>query len=456
MEKIGQYTPTSDVNDEWDETVPTRFRSGWFNAVQRELVAVVEKVFKKTLNVADDEQIATSLKSRFEAIARSMPFDAANGVEMNAAVGAANDTYGRGVAVSADGSVIVVGADGATSNTGKVYVYSGQDWATETILTASDGAVGDRFGKSVAISADGSVIVVGSYDDDTSRGAVYVYSGSSWATQTRLTAIDGASNHAFGYSVAVSNDGTTVAVGAYGHNSSEGAAYIFNGANWATQTQILASDGLASDNFGYSIAISGDGLVLVVGARADNTAQGAAYVYSGSSWATQTKLTASNGASNHYFGRCVDTNYDGSVVAVGLYTSTVSNVYIFCGENWAAEKILTPSDTLPATVSFGYSVALSDDGRDLLVTAFGDKLDLGVSMGSLYYFTNYGNGNLWKEHSKFYSDRVNTDTVVIDNYGDALALSGNGLVAVVGAWRRDVGANTDQGAAFRFEKLLGA
>ena len=97
------------------------------------------------------------------------------------------DQFGQEVRISADGSIIVVSApsQGAT-DVGKVYVYTGSSWATETMLTASDKAASDFFGWSVAISADGSVIAVGAYLEDgagtppnANRGKVYVYYDTS-------------------------------------------------------------------------------------------------------------------------------------------------------------------------------------------------------------------------------------------------------------------------------------
>ena len=91
------------------------------------------------------------------------------------------DYFGYSVSVSADGSVVAVGAyseDGAGSDRGKVYVYSGANWVTETMLTASDTANSDNFGYSVSVSGDGSVILVGApYEDGagSDRGKVYVY-----------------------------------------------------------------------------------------------------------------------------------------------------------------------------------------------------------------------------------------------------------------------------------------
>ena len=155
-------------------------------------------------------------------------------------------------------------------------------------LTASDGAVGDQFGISVAVSGD-TALVGASLDDvgsNTDQGSAYVFvrSGTTWTQQAKLTAADGAASDFFGFSVAVSGD-TTVA-GAYNDivsgNSFQGSAYVFsrNGSTWTQQTKLTAADGAANDWFGYSVAVSGD--TAVAGTVLDDvgsTDQGSAYVF---------------------------------------------------------------------------------------------------------------------------------------------------------------------------------
>ena len=105
----------------------------------------------------------------------------------------------------------------------------------QTKLTASDGATGDNFGWSVAVSGDGNSVVIGArYDDDrgSNSGSAYVFtrSGSSWTQQAKLTASDGAASDNFGWSVAVSGDGSTAVIGAHGDDDrgdGSGSAYIF-------------------------------------------------------------------------------------------------------------------------------------------------------------------------------------------------------------------------------------
>jgi hypothetical protein len=193
------------------------------------------------------------------------------------------------------------------------------------ILTASDGTSGDYFGFSVAMSSDDTRVVVGQVGANQSQGEAYVYSGTNYGTEKKLLASDGAERDEFGYAVAISGDGIRVIVGAIGAavggNPEQGAAYIYSGANYATEKRLSDSDGLIGDSFGASVAMSGDGTKVIVGAFLKqvgaNTQQGEGYVYSGANYATEQRLTASDGAANDNFGFSVTMSGDGTRVAVG-------------------------------------------------------------------------------------------------------------------------------------------
>ena len=212
----------------------------------------------------------------------------------------------------------MVGADDATiggnSGQGAAYVFteSGSAWAnmTQTAkLTASDGVANDYFGSSVSIS--GSTLVVGApnapYSTTAGPGAAYVFveTGSAWTSMTetaKLTASDGLAGDGFGSSVSIS--GNTVVVGADAANSNQGTAYEFTkpATGWVSMTQsaeLTASDAAAGSNFGNSISISGN--TLVVGADAatigSNSGQGATYVYSNPTVPVVTGISPTQGPS---------------------------------------------------------------------------------------------------------------------------------------------------------------
>ncbi len=245
--------------------------------------------------------------------------------ELMASDGAENDVFGASVAVSGGTAVVGAFNAfnnpnmGLQSGRGAAYVFvqSGTTWTLQQELTASDGAAFDHFGSSVAVS--GGTAFVGAawkqFGSTFDQGAAYVFtqSGTTWTQQQELTASDGAAGDYFGVSVAVS--GGTAVVGAHGHqvgaNAVQGAAYVFvqSGTTWTLQQELTASDGAAFDHFGWSVVVNG-GTALVgaqghqVGASAD---QGAAYVFvqSGTTWTQQQELTASDGAENDGFGYSV-------------------------------------------------------------------------------------------------------------------------------------------------------
>ncbi|WP_282416490.1 hypothetical protein [Polyangium sp. 15x6] len=200
--------------------------------------------------------------------------------------GTAVDYFGLSVALSGDTALVGAPHDddqGTDSGSAYVFVRSGATWTQQAKVLASDGAGADYFGYSVALSGD--TALVGAYNDadkGTSSGSVYAFerSGATWTQQTKLLASDGAEGDYFGHSVALSGD--TALVGAYGDDdkgSGAGAAYVFvrSGATWTQQTKLLASDGASYDNFGTSVALSGS--TALVGAKWDDNYVGSAYVF---------------------------------------------------------------------------------------------------------------------------------------------------------------------------------
>lgn len=247
------------------------------------------------------------------------------------------------LATSEDGGVIVAGVDGGT---GAVNVFTG-DFSTYSRLTASDAASGDRFGAAVACSMDAAVVVSGAWysthGGNTRAGAGYVYSGSNYGTETKLTASDAGYNGFLGRAAACSSDGSVVVLGA------NKAVYVYSGLDWGTETKLTAIG--SGDFFGYSVACSADGSIVVVGAYDTSPdgvgAAGAVYVYSGANWATQTILTASDKTGGSLLGLAVACSGDGGTVvgtapgvaAVGSYVPGA--IYIFSGSGYADEDKLT-------------------------------------------------------------------------------------------------------------------
>ncbi len=189
--------------------------------------------------------------------------------------GATNDFFGFSIALCGDTAVIGAFRDsddvkGVDSGSAYVFTRSGTNWSQQAKLTAADGAGNDTFGGSVALSDDTAVIGALRGDDDVNgvdSGSAYVFtrSGTTWSQQTKFTAADGAAGDEFGYSVALSGD--TVVIGAARDDdkgNDSGSAYVFtrSGASWSQQAKLTVADGAADDVFGWGVALSGDTVVI--------------------------------------------------------------------------------------------------------------------------------------------------------------------------------------------------
>jgi hypothetical protein len=370
--------------------------------------------------------------------------------------GSNGDAFGTGLAIS--GNTAVAGAwghnMGATSNVGAAYVFvrNGTTWTQQQKLTASDGGEGDGFGISATI--EGDTIIVGAWhatvSGNTNRGAAYIFvrSGTTWTEAQKLTASDGGVAHEFGRSVAI--DGNTLIVGATQANGL-GAAYVFvrSGAVWTEQQKLTASDGAASDDFGY-VALDAD--TALVGAPGDdtgaNTDHGSAYVFvrSGTVWTQQQKLMAPDPAVNDAMGSRGAVAIEGDTIIVGMKGDDVGSnseqgsVFVFnrSGTVWTQQAQLFASDGAPG--SFFGTVAL--DGNTLVVGAYGVNVGLNAAVGSAYIFSR--SGAVWTERQQI----IASDGANMDHFGVTVALSGNKVF--VSAPDAGIGMQNDQGVAYIF------
>ena len=336
--------------------------------------------------------------------------------------GAAGDYFGQSVSISSDGTTAIVGAygdDDNGTNAGSAYIYKllGGVWQ-ETKLLASNGASEDYFGYSVSIASVGANAIVGAvWDDDngTNAGSAYIYKlvGDVWQ-ETKLLASDGASSDQFATSISISSNGTTALIGADGdddNGSYSGSAYIYKlvGDVWQ-ETKLLASDMAKYDQFATSISISSDGTTALVGADGDDdngSCSGSAYIYSlvKGIW-QETKLLASDGASNDYFGYSVSVSSDGTTAIVGARydddngsSSGSAYIYSLVKGIWQETKLLASDGA--SDDWFGFSVSISSDGSTAIVGAYGDD-DNGSQSGSacIYHF----DGSSWIETKIVASD----------------------------------------------------
>jgi hypothetical protein len=326
-------------------------------------------------------------------------------------------------------------------------------WTQQAELTASDGQGEDGLGYSVAVS--GSAIVVGApihpySPPNQGPGAAYLFvqSGGTWSQQAELTASDGVAGDQFGSSVAM--DGSTIVVGAplhaIGSNQipGQGAAYVFvqSGGTWTQQTELTASDGASWDFFGNSIAVNGS--TVVVGAvyhkalGINEPGPGAAYVFvaNGGTWSQQAELTASDGFSDELFGASVGVS--GSTAIVGATRQTVGmNV------NQGAAYVFVQSGgtwSQQAELTAAEGTAYDSFGASVAVSS--NTALVGAPLqGAAYVFVN--TGGTWSEQAQ-----LTVPGGTQNQFGTCVAVSGS--TAVVGANGQTVGSNVSQGAAYVF------
>jgi hypothetical protein len=233
---------------------------------------------------------------------------------------------------------------------------------------ASDGDEYDYFGSSVSISGNYAIVGAPKHDPSgvTNQGAAYIFvrEGNNWSQQAKLVASDGAADDEFGQSVAISGDYAIVG-SPYcdiGSNGFQGAAYIYKreGANWSQQAKLTASDGGIEDIFGWSVSI--DGEYAIAGAMLHSTVgiqwQGAAYIFyrTGDSWVQQAKLTGSDSGSLSHFGCSVSISGDHAIV--GSEWEGAAYIYERSGMSWIEQEKFTLN---PAVANFGKSVSVSGD-----------------------------------------------------------------------------------------------
>jgi hypothetical protein len=439
------------------------------------------------------------------------------------------DSFGAKVALSGDGNTLAVGASEEDSNatgiggdeandgtesSGAVYVFVRDEtgaWSQQAYVKASNPGTNDHFGMTVALSGDGNTLAVGAYREGSSTtgiggnqlddsaeesGAVYVFvrdGAGAWSQAAYVKASNtGAEDH-FGLSLALSGDGNTLAVGASREDSSAtgiwdnqtdesamdaGAVYVFvrDGAGaWSQQAYVKASNTGAEDYFGARVALSGDGSTLAVGAfgedsnatgvggnQADGTYQsGAVYLFmrnEAGAWWQQAYIKASNTGVEDSFGLGLALSGDGNTLAVGAEredsnaTGIGGNqaddsapdggaVYVFVNDGaggWSQQAYLKASNT-DADDWFGMNTALSADGDTLVVGTFREDSnatgiggnqadDSAEGSGAVYVFVRDGAG-AWSQEA--YVKASNTE--MSDAFGSGIALSGDGNILAAGA-----------------------
>ena len=221
--------------------------------------------------------------------------------------------------------------------------------AASTQVALSAGQSGDAFGGAVVVSSDGSTLAVGSLRSNSDQGSVTVFarSGGKWTQQEVLADANGGAKDWFGYSMAISKDGNTLAIGAVyadvSGKADQGNVLVFarSGGAWKLQKTLVGDAGAAGDIFGVSVSISDDGNTVAVGAAGDDVGtvfdQGSATVFvrKGADWSQQQVLTITNGAAKANYGSSVSLSADGNTLAVGGPNAGKGSVVVFTRTNGA-------------------------------------------------------------------------------------------------------------------------
>jgi hypothetical protein len=385
---------------------------------------------------------------------------------LKASDAAASNNFGESVAIAKNGNTAISGArlnTNPTHQAGAAYIYtlSGSSWSQQAKLVASDKNFNQQFGTAVSLSEDGNIAIVGApYSDNlpqtSSSGAAYVYtrSGSTWSQQAKLSASDGADSYFFGCSVSITDDGNTAIVGArLDGGTNYGAAYIFtrSGSTWSQQTKLTASDAATDDEFGWSVSISGsDGNTAIVSSPKEDTgatSAGSAYIFtrSGSTWSQQAKIQASNRGSNDLFGygiNGVSISGDGDTVIVGAVNEDTN------GTDAGAAYVFTRSGTTwsqQAMIKASDAASSDKFGSAVSISEDGDTSVVGASnesgTGAAYIFTR--SGTSWTQVNKIQASNAQSG----DEFGSAISISNKSVI--VGAYQEDTTA-TNSGSAYIF------
>ncbi len=291
-----------------------------------------------------------------------------------------------GCSVSVYGDDVIVGAPG-DNNKGAAYIFhfNGNNWTQTTKLTASNGATYDYYGSSVALSDN--YAIVGASGAQSLEGAVYVYTknGTSWQEAQILNG----TLYSTSFGSAVDISGEAIVVGASA--SSYAFVFMLDGTTWVKVAELTDLNGSINDKFGKTVSIDGD--LAVVGApnhQNGNGATGAAYIYhrQGSNWVEEEKIVAEDGELDDHFGIV---SLCGTTLVVGAYDDDdygldAGSAYLYCkeGDNWQFKDKLLASDGF-AGDELGSSVAVFSD---VIITGAPNDNDNGPSSGSAYIFDN--------------------------------------------------------------------
>ena len=367
---------------------------------------------------------------------------------------------------NSDGTYAAVGSIG-TNDTVTIFTRSGSTWSQQQHITGMDS--GGPY--SIELTSDATRFVVGfpfttvtnQYDGSA---AVYVRSGTSWSKESDIDAAATMPQQTwYGHALSIAKtSGDYIIIGARDDdpasgNASQGAAYIYKrtGSSWAQQQEITSSDGAANDQFGYSVAMNGDGTVVAVGARgADGTItnSGAVYIFtrSGSTWSQSQKIPMPSPSGSAYFGESCMITPDGNYLAIGAWQAAgAGNPHGYPGSVYVYTNNGSNSFSLQTGSPFSHGG--TNSAADFTGLASINSLSISDSGKFVSAGTGYGgeqkvwlweySGSSWTERYVFTPSNMNVSGVTSTHkFGQYTAMSGNGSYIGIGAFRynSDVGA----------------
>jgi hypothetical protein len=363
-------------------------------------------------------------------------------------------SQGRSVSLSADGSTLAAGGSADNGGIGATWVFarSGSAWSQQGTKLVGAGVVGAYVsqGGSVSLSADGSTLAVGGSADNDNAGATWVFTrtGSAWSQQGSKLVGTGALGFSSqqsgfvlqGYSVSLSADGSTLAVGGVADSGGAGATWLFtrSGSTWSQQGGKLVGAGAVgtSARQGASVSLAADGNTLAVGGNSDNDETGATWVFTrnDSTWSQQgSKLVGAGAMGTSFFqGASVSLAADGNTLAVGGdgYHDNVN-----AGATWVFTRNGSTWSQQGSNVAMvGTSVSLSADGNTLAVGSISGSDDAGAT----WLFTRIANGSAWSQQGGKLVGAGAVGTSAMQ--GTSVSLSADGSMLAVGGTADNGGA----------------
>ncbi|MDB9705071.1 Ig-like domain-containing protein [Gammaproteobacteria bacterium] len=349
------------------------------------------------------------------------------------------------LALSGDGLILAYSdgfMDSSITNKVKVMKFYGGEWSQLGNSLTSDGTGAGGFGNSVALSDDGTILAVGVTRGDDLPGLVEVFQYNSGAWSKLGSSIQGSEENGdyFGYSVDLSNDGTVLAVGSIFKGDRQGAAsvYQYSSGTWSQLGSTL--DGAAANDwYGRDVSLSGNGQILAVGGDRHDNGKGHVRVFEYTSGSWSQLGSDIDGDNNQRIGRGVALSDDGSIVAMGSNGGGVGKVYQLSSGSWSQLGLDQTLNIDGAdNTLLGLSTSMSNDGT---IVAFGAPALSEVETGAVLTL-RYTSGN-WD-----YFD-VLTDSVPGRAEGWSSDISNDGTIIASGNYQ--TGDNKGRAQVGKFE-----